>query len=196
MGPSVLHIGPEAVQGAHRVLHHPSEKEIDLQIETLLAGNESLTVHLQGDAAHLWTVFRSRFRWIEACGGIVTGPDGRLLMIHRLGSWDMPKGKLEKGETSEACALREVEEECGIGHLRITGEPWATYHTYPYKGTHALKQTLWYPMRTDVLQEPVAQQEEDISQARWCTREEVLLRLPQAYPAIRILLQQAMGISG
>ena len=39
-----------------------------------------------------------------------------MLLVHRprYGDWTFPKGKCEPGETDEACALREVEEETGL----------------------------------------------------------------------------------
>jgi 8-oxo-dGTP pyrophosphatase MutT (NUDIX family) len=42
--------------------------------------------------------------------------DGRLLLVHRprYDDWTFPKGKCDAGETDEACALREVEEETGL----------------------------------------------------------------------------------
>lgn len=57
---------------------------------------------------------------VRAAGGIVcrAGGDGRLevLLVHRpaYGDWTIPKGKVEEGETDEACAVREVEEEAGV----------------------------------------------------------------------------------
>ena len=36
------------------------------------------------------------------------------LFILRNVVWDIPKGKLEKGETPELAAVREIEEECGL----------------------------------------------------------------------------------
>ena len=53
---------------------------------------------------------------IIAAGGLVTNENNELLMIFRRGKWDLPKGKLDKGETIEECAIREVEEETGIGN--------------------------------------------------------------------------------
>jgi 8-oxo-dGTP pyrophosphatase MutT (NUDIX family) len=53
---------------------------------------------------------------VEAAGGVVTrsGPHGtEVLAVHRpkYDDWSLPKGKLEQGETHEAAACREVEEE-------------------------------------------------------------------------------------
>jgi len=57
---------------------------------------------------------------IEAAGGVVwRRPDTdevEVMLVHRplQDDWSFPKGKLEAGETDEACALREVEEETGF----------------------------------------------------------------------------------
>ena len=56
---------------------------------------------------------------VQAAGGVVLGnaPDGAVtvLVVHRprYDDWSLPKGKLEPGETHEAAAVREVEEETG-----------------------------------------------------------------------------------
>jgi 8-oxo-dGTP diphosphatase len=56
---------------------------------------------------------------IRAAGGIVVRErDGgvEVLVVHRprYGDWTFPKGKAEPGESDEACAVREVEEETGL----------------------------------------------------------------------------------
>src|SRR5438552_3388516 len=56
---------------------------------------------------------------IEAAGGIVKNTDGAYLFIYRLDKWDLPKGKIEKGEKTKEAAVREVEEECGITVTRL-----------------------------------------------------------------------------
>lgn len=52
---------------------------------------------------------------VRAAGGLVVR-DGRVLLVHRpkYDDWSFPKGKCEAGESDEACALREVEEETGL----------------------------------------------------------------------------------
>ena len=57
---------------------------------------------------------KRRMRWVRAAGGIVTDEAGRMLLIRRNGRWDLPKGKVEAGETLLQAALREVEEETGV----------------------------------------------------------------------------------
>lgn len=52
--------------------------------------------------------------YVRAAGGIVTAPDGTMLLILRNGRWDLAKGKVEPGETLLQAALREVQEETGI----------------------------------------------------------------------------------
>ena len=52
---------------------------------------------------------------IRAAGGIIVR-DGNVLIVHRpkYDDWSIPKGKCKRGETDEACALREIEEETGL----------------------------------------------------------------------------------
>lgn len=54
-------------------------------------------------------------RRIEAAGGVVVR-DGRVAVVHRdrYDDWSLPKGKLDKGESFEEAALREVLEETGL----------------------------------------------------------------------------------
>jgi 8-oxo-dGTP diphosphatase len=57
---------------------------------------------------------------VHAAGGVISRQrrNGRVevLLIHRpqRRDWSFPKGKLDEGETDEAAALREVEEETGL----------------------------------------------------------------------------------
>jgi 8-oxo-(d)GTP phosphatase len=57
---------------------------------------------------------------VRAAGGAVlrTGPGRQVevLLVHRPGyrDWTLPKGKVERGEADEECALREVAEETGF----------------------------------------------------------------------------------
>ncbi|MDX5348374.1 MAG: NUDIX domain-containing protein [Hymenobacteraceae bacterium] len=130
---------------------------------------------------------KDQFKIIKAAGGLVT-KDGKILMIYRLGTWDLPKGKLKKTEDQQLGALREVEEECNI-QVEITGKLPKTWHSYAYKGKKILKKTSWYLMNCtdDSLMKPQA--EEFIEEVRWMTPEEVLEVLPKAYTSISFVIR-------
>lgn len=130
--------------------------------------------------------FKNNFELIIAAGGKVKNADGKILFIFRLGKWDLPKGKVEEGETLEASAIREVEEECGIGSLTILNHLKDTYHIYELNDKLVLKQSVWYEMKTDDTTELVPQTEENITDARWMTDEEIQQEvLKNTYPSIK-----------
>ena len=88
---------------------------------------------------------------VTAAGGLVVRQkkgEIRLLLIYRRGAWDLPKGKIDKGETIEACAVREVQEEVGIKELRILAPAGTTVHGYPEGKRFMVKRTWWYFMET------------------------------------------------
>ena len=45
------------------------------------------------------------FKVVEAAGGVVSNKNGEILFIRRMGKWDLPKGKIEKGESLEQACL-------------------------------------------------------------------------------------------
>jgi hydrolase, NUDIX family len=111
--------------------------------------------------------FEKAFTLIQAGGGVVRNPKGRILFIKRRGKWDLPKGKLEKGEVINQCAQREVEEETGVKGLRVLGKRVVTYHIYKQDQHWCLKQTHWYNMYSDSQEELHPQEEEDIEICAW-----------------------------
>lgn len=111
--------------------------------------------------------FKACFNVIEAGGGVVLNDQGRFLTIFRNGTWDLPKGKLEKGEDFKSAALREVEEETGLSGLRVNEPLVSTYHTYHLKGKRILKKTKWFEMHYSGSAEPRLEAEEGISDYRW-----------------------------
>ncbi|RLD57815.1 MAG: NUDIX hydrolase [Bacteroidetes bacterium] len=111
--------------------------------------------------------FKACFKVIEAGGGVVLNDRGEFLVILRNGIWDLPKGKLEKGEDFATAAMREVEEETGLQGLKMLDPLSSTYHTYKLKGKRILKKTKWFVMQYSGSAEPVLQAEEGISDYRW-----------------------------
>lgn len=142
------------------------------------------------DVEKAWQDFKLPYEWVDAAGGLVLDAAGNLLMIHRLGRWDLPKGKAEPGESIEETALREVEEECGISQIRLREKWLDSFHMYDRGGKRHLKQTHWYLMDHPELKPSlVAQSEEDIEKAVWCSREEVQQNLADSYGNIRLLFE-------
>jgi 8-oxo-dGTP pyrophosphatase MutT (NUDIX family) len=119
------------------------------------------------DIDKLRTDFKKCFINIDAAGGVVRNPKNEYLLIYRRGKWDLPKGKLDKGENYQQAALREVSEETGLLEIAITKPLLSSYHTYPHKGKLALKKTYWFSMDYSGQDNPVPQLEEDIVEARW-----------------------------
>ena len=127
---------------------------------------------------------------IESAGGLVFNKDGDILMIFRNGKWDLPKGKLEIGESIEECAIREVEEECGIYGLDITEKLLETYHTYNMDGEEVLKKTYWYKMKTDYSAKLIPQLEEGITKVSWIDKNQISEKMRSSYGNISDVLNR------
>ncbi|WP_400190262.1 NUDIX hydrolase [Hymenobacter sp. B81] len=148
---------------------------------TLLARKKSaLILHL-----------KDQFKIAKAAGGLVI-KDGLVLMIFRLGKWDLPKGKLKKDEDPAEGALREVEEECNIKVGLLDKLP-STWHSYAYNGNKILKKTNWYVMQCldDSLMKPQA--EEYIEEARWMKPQEALQCLDESYASIALVVRHYLS---
>lgn len=129
---------------------------------------------------------------IIAAGGIVINQKDEVLMMFRRGHWDLPKGKLDEGESIETCAVREVCEETGIkeGHVSIVKNAGITYHEYfdKYLKKDVLKETHWYYMQYTGNGELVPQTEEDIEELKWVTIKEVPQYFNKTYKNIAEIL--------
>ncbi|MGB1451658.1 MAG: NUDIX hydrolase, partial [Marinirhabdus sp.] len=91
---------------------------------------------------------RKKLPVVEAAGGLVFNQKKEILFIKRNNKWDLPKGKIEKNETHEAAAIREVVEETGVQDLKINRFIAQTYHVFKRSGKFKLKVTYWYEMHT------------------------------------------------
>ena len=129
---------------------------------------------------------KDQFKIIHAAGGLVV-KDEKVLMIYRLGRWDLPKGKVKKNEPNDIAALREVEEECNV-KVSLNGDLTKTWHSYAYKGKKILKKTNWYLMTCLDDSEMKPQLEEDIEEVRYMSVEEIYDILPQTYGSIAYVL--------
>jgi ADP-ribose pyrophosphatase YjhB (NUDIX family) len=148
---------------------------------------EVLNVLLENDEQLLNSIFKE-YKKIEAAGGIVLNNNDELLLIERLGCWDLPKGKIEKGESIELAAIREVEEECGISNPVILFPITTTYHTYFMKGKHCFKTTYWFCMKYNGNQVLIPQTEEGITNVCWMKKTELNQVFENTYLSIAEVL--------
>ncbi len=137
--------------------------------------------------SHNFNDFQSKFEIQKAAGGKIINLKKETLFIYRFDKWDLPKGKLEKGESLTACAIREVEEECGITDLNIEKELETTYHIFKRKGKIILKITHWFLMHTNYSGELNPQTEEGIEQVLFKNKSETSEALQNTYENIKLL---------
>ena len=127
---------------------------------------------------------------VVAGGGLVVNPKQEVLFIYRNGRWDLPKGKIEKGESIEEGAIREVEEETGVKNLKISKFLQETYHVFQRKGKYKLKVTHWYEMTTDYSGELVPEENEGIKKVKWKNKEKSRKALQKSYANIKLLFPE------
>jgi 8-oxo-dGTP pyrophosphatase MutT (NUDIX family) len=132
-----------------------------------------------------------KFNIVLAGGGVVTDQHKQVLLIHRKGKWDLPKGKLDKNESLEHCALREVKEETGLKEVKLIESLFTSYHVYDESGKHILKETHWYTMHADGKQSVHPQSEEQIDEIKWVKQSGLSEYLKKTYPLIRDVLSEA-----
>lgn len=148
---------------------------------------DSITIVSPQKKDHI-SFIKSRFSIIKAAGGIVTKGE-KILFIHRLGKWDLPKGKFEKGETPSECAIREVEEECSI-QVKLGPSIGKTWHTYTQNRKSILKKTYWYVMESSNDRDMKPQLEEGIEDIQWLSHQEAKTALVNSYPSMRYLYKR------
>ena len=145
----------------------------------------------------IWEDFTHMFKVIEAAGGLVKNKNNELLFIRRMGKWDLPKGKIEKGESLEQAALREVEEETGLKELILEEFVNNTFHIYTERnGEKILKTTYWFKMTYVGNSQPIPQKEEGISEVSWKNEEMInneVIRM--TFENIRLILDDYWNLN-
>ena len=173
-------------------IHHDDAVFIDeLNIHTIKAMIHEMQqpqvhagVFFHTDLAELQKAFWKKFFLVKAAGGLVVNEKKELLMIFRRGKWDLPKGKLDSGETLEQCAVREVEEETGLKEVQLLEPLLTTFHTYHEGSKFILKESYWYTMKADGKQNLQPQTEEDILEIKWVTAKEAEKFFPQTFSSV------------
>ncbi|RLD42373.1 MAG: NUDIX hydrolase [Bacteroidetes bacterium] len=149
-------------------------------------GNPESTIIIQcDDFDNAIEVMEKHYIPKVAAGGWVYNEKGQLLFIKRWDIWDIPKGHLEKGETLEECAIREVEEETGINNIKIVEKLGISRHIFSKNGKEKLKVTHWYKMQTSFNGELRPQLEEDIKEVKWVENSNIDSYLEKSWKSLK-----------
>ncbi len=154
-------------------------KEVVYQSVTLVVGNKPA----------IETQIKNFYKVVKAAGGVVFNEEQKVLMMYRLGKWDLPKGKRDYNEKAKQTAEREVEEECGI-KVKLSEKLCTTWHTYTMGNRKILKRTKWYRMNCTDESNIKPQTEEGIEKLEWMTEKEVQTALLNSYSSIRYVIDQ------
>jgi len=185
---------PVPISIAEEILNISCENDHDalrLFLNEVLPSNLGGAVHLFApDLKSLIEQFEGNFEIVSAAGGVVLDGSGNILLIFRRGNWDLPKGKVEPGESMESAAVREVEEETGVHVAGIESVVCETRHLYTEDGRNILKHTFWYKMKVDsITPELVPQAEEGIGFCSWFTPAEARQKIMSSeYISLRELV--------
>lgn len=188
------------IYGNYIIEKYTNKQNLERLLAIILSDeNSSNLVVFDNDVEQIFKTLCSYFVCIEAAGGIIFNSKNELLLIHRRGFWDLPKGKIEEGESVEEAAIREVKEETGIQEVFIQ-QPLtfkkllnkATYHSYTLNGIQALKVSYWFVMKSTYDLPLLPQSEEDIEKAIWINRESIPEYFDNMYPSIIDVLNEIL----
>ena len=135
---------------------------------------------------------RSRPKKETSAGGVVYRSTDKgpvfLLIKDSYRNWGFPKGHLEKGETSEGAALREVREETGLENLSARGMIETIEWYFRFRGRLIHKVCHFYLMESES-GKTRPQRDEGITACRWLPFDEA--RELISYANARVVLERA-----
>ena len=146
-------------------------------------------VFFHSDLNELRTAFFKKFTLVQAGGGFVQNDNDEVLMMFRRGKWDLPKGKMDKKETFEQCAIRETEEETGLRKITLISPLITSYHTYHEGTRYVLKETKWFKMKVNGEQSLKPQLEEQITKLEWVGKSDLKKYIGNSFPSINDVLE-------
>lgn len=144
----------------------------------------------------LWQAFKSYFETRMAAGGLLSKDRQELLFIRRSGRWDAPKGHLEKGESIQECAAREIKEETGLVPGDMIKKLGLSYHIYEAGGKNILKITQWYLFSCSGEGRALPQEEEGITEVRWFNKNDLQQVHLSTWPSISDVIHNAISELG
>lgn len=142
----------------------------------------------------LITYFKEKIPVTIAAGGVVRNHEGKLLFIYRKNKWDLPKGKVDKGESLREGAKREVKEETGVKKLKVGELAGITYHIFKRSNRYQLKETHWFYMTTSYDGKLIPETKEEITKAVWKGTKKAEKALKKTYPNIGHLFATTNGL--
>lgn len=177
-------------------IHHDDSIFIDElnahTLKTLLHEMQQPTIHaivfFHPSLEELRKKVFKKFKHIRAGGGMIRNEKNEILLIFRRGKWDLPKGKLDEGETIEACALREVMEETGLTSTQIIRPIYTSWHIYQEGASFVLKQTDWFEMKAEGSPSLIPQEDEGITDIRWVPKNRLKSYKENTFPSVRDVL--------
>ena len=171
------------VQALINMMHEKEFRQLD---------SITFSVH-PDDYKSIRKAVKKQFKVVKAGGGIVEKED-QILLIYRKGKWDLPKGKLDKGEGKRKGALREIEEECNV-KVKVGEKITHTWHTYIRNGKKHLKKTHWYRMECIDDSEMKPQLEESITDVRWMGERDTQQAMVNSFRSIRHVIKKYYSLS-
>lgn len=179
------------LNNAYIIFDLHEQKVLDL-VDMLLLSSISDAIFV-GNINDNMAIVKNALTLVRAGGGVVFNNRNELLFIYRRRKWDLPKGKMDRRETIEKCATREVYEETGVRNLEIVRELDPTYHIY-LENSVILKETIWFLMFTeDVKLRP--QFEEGIKKAIWVHKNNIRYQLRNTYPSVVDIFEKLLSES-
>ena len=172
----------------HIYIDEQQIKQLIEDIYTKYQGHTFFVVTKDLDA--LKVSFFNQFKLIVAGGGVVFNKNNEMLLMYRLGFWDLPKGKIEMGEVIREGAAREVREETGVKIKLIDQKICCTYHTYNIENKRILKETHWFLMKGKIGSILKPQTKEGIEKVEWVKEENIAPYLEKSYPNIVDIIVQ------
>jgi 8-oxo-dGTP pyrophosphatase MutT (NUDIX family) len=182
------------LRDGHLHFHCSGQEELNHLLNLLHKDPDIRAIYAYNDVPeNLLAELKSMHTVVEAAGGFVINQLGEALFIFRRGHWDLPKGKLDAGETPRDAAIREVAEECGIEPPSIEAPLGMSYHIYKENDQLILKPTHWFLMRSTDTAEPQPQIEEDITEARWVQRKHWRELTKLSFPSVADLVEEILS---
>ena len=148
----------------------------------------SITITLKGYKKVVKDL-KKMFKIIKAGGGVVSNSKKEILFIYRMKKWDLPKGKLEKGESIKDCAVREVQEETKV-NVKCGEKILSTWHTYTKNKKFILKKTTWFNMNSVDDSKMKPQKKEKIEKVEWMKDSSVQDILLNSYKTLNHVMKK------